>query len=83
MEKNQRAHMNCVVEKRRSEELVDHAPRSVQLPFGLNLTTAPRLEHLTGERMVISCESGQKQERSVARRKKQNLHYINIINYTN
>ncbi|XP_059469464.1 fibronectin-binding protein PlpA isoform X2 [Neocloeon triangulifer] len=63
MDNNQRAHMNCVVEKRRSEELVDHAPREVSLPFGLNLTTPPRLEHLTGEKMVISCESGRAQER--------------------
>ncbi|CAB3369772.1 Hypothetical predicted protein [Cloeon dipterum] len=63
MDNNQRAHMNCVVEKRRSEELVDHAPRAVSLPFGLNLTTPPRLEHLTGEKMVISCESGRAQER--------------------
>lgn len=50
--------MNCIVEKRRAEELVDHQARNVRLPFGLNLTTDPRLERVTGERMAIFCESG-------------------------
>ncbi|XP_067002774.2 putative mediator of RNA polymerase II transcription subunit 12 [Anabrus simplex] len=61
VEKNQRSRMNCVVEKRRAEEVVDHAPRTVKLPFGLNLTTDPRYEHVTGERMAIFCESGKDQ----------------------
>lgn len=53
-----RSRMNCIVEKRRAEELVDHQARNVRLPFGLNLTTDPRLERVTGERMAIFCESG-------------------------
>ncbi|XP_077286959.1 uncharacterized protein LOC143911789 isoform X2 [Arctopsyche grandis] len=62
MEKNQRSRMNCIVEKRRAEELVDHQPRNLRLPFGLNLTTDPRLERVTGERMAIFCESGNDQK---------------------
>ncbi|KAF5280540.1 hypothetical protein FQR65_LT00291 [Abscondita terminalis] len=58
IDKNQRSKMNCIVEKKRAEEVVDHKPKSIQLPFGLNLTTDPRVEHVTGERMVILCESG-------------------------
>lgn len=50
--------MNCIVEKKRAEEVVDHQPKTVRLPFGVNLTTDPRFERLTGERMVIICESG-------------------------
>lgn len=61
MERNQRSRMNCVVEKRRAEEVVDHQPRTVRLPFGLNLTTDPRYEHVSGERMAIFCESGHDQ----------------------
>lgn len=61
MERNQRSRMNCVVEKRRAEEVVDHQPRTVRLPFGLNLTTDPRYEHVSGERMAIFCESGNDQ----------------------
>lgn len=57
-----RSRMNCIVEKRRAEELVDHQPRNVRLPFGLNLTTDPRLERVTGERMAIFCESGNDQK---------------------
>ena len=58
IDKNQRSKMNCIIEKKRAEEVVDHKPKSIQLPFGLNLTTDPRFEHVTGERMVIICESG-------------------------
>ncbi|KAF5288275.1 hypothetical protein FQA39_LY04043 [Lamprigera yunnana] len=58
IDKNQRSKMNCIIEKKRAEEIVDHKPKSIQLPFGLNITTDPRFEHVTGERMVILCESG-------------------------
>ncbi|XP_075224856.1 msr-110 isoform X3 [Lycorma delicatula] len=61
MEKNQRSRMNCVVEKKRAEEVMNHQPKTVRLPFGLNVTTDPRYEHITGERMAIFCESGHDQ----------------------
>ena len=61
MEQNQRSRMNCMVEKKRAEEVVDHKPKTVALPFGVNLTTDPRLERISGERMVIFCESGNMQ----------------------
>lgn len=61
MEKNQRSRMNCIVEKKKAEEVIDHQPKTVRLPFGLNLTTDPRYEHVTGERMAIFCESGDEQ----------------------
>lgn len=58
IEKNQKSRMNCIVEKKRAEEVVDHQPKTLRLPFGVNLTTDPRYEHLSGERMAIFCESG-------------------------
>lgn len=58
MEKNQKSRMNCIVEKKHAEEVVDHQPKTVALPFGVNLTTDPRYERLSGERMAIFCESG-------------------------
>lgn len=61
MEKNQRSRMNCIVEKKRAEEVVDHQPKTVALPFGVNLTTDPRYERLSGEKMAIFCESGNMQ----------------------
>lgn len=61
MEKNQRSRMNCVIEKKRAEEVMDHQPKTVRLPFGVNITTDPRYEHVTGERMAIYCESGHDQ----------------------
>lgn len=62
IEKNQRSRMNCIVEKKRAEEVVDHQPKTIRLPFGVNLTTDPRFERLSGERMIIVCESGQIQK---------------------
>lgn len=50
--------MNCVVERRRAEELSDGAPKTVQLPFGINLQTEQKPKRVvTGERIAIVCES--------------------------
>lgn len=72
VQKGLRGRVNCIVEKRRNEELVDHAPRELSLPFGLNITTAPRLQHLTGEQMVVICkdDNEDKEEEKVIDRKK-------------
>lgn len=84
MEKNQRSHMNCVVEKKRAEEVMDHQPKTVRLPFGVNITTDPRYEHVTGERMAIYCESGHDQRSSLnlthtARIFNQMILYFNFL----
>lgn len=64
LETNQKSRMNCVVERRRSEELIDTPAKTVQLPFGLNIKTEPKKQTVTGERMVIVCESntGEREE---------------------
>ncbi|XP_049862500.1 uncharacterized protein LOC126355954 [Schistocerca gregaria] len=61
VERNLRARMDCVVEKRRLDQTVAQPARELRLPFGLNVSTAPRLEHSTGERLAISCETGRDQ----------------------
>ncbi|CAG9824931.1 unnamed protein product, partial [Phaedon cochleariae] len=61
LEKNQKSKMNCIVEKKKAEEFVDHQPKTIRLPFGVNITTNPRFEKISGERMVIVCESGSMQ----------------------
>lgn len=63
MEKNQKSRMNCVVEKKKAEEVIDHQAKVLRLPFGVNLTTDPRYERVTGEKMVIFCESGDGEQR--------------------
>lgn len=50
-----RSRMNCVIERRRAEELVDNAPKMT--PFGFNFNAEPK-KRVTGERMAIFCESG-------------------------
>lgn len=50
-----RSRMNCVIERRRAEELVDNAPKMT--PFGFNFNSEPK-KRVTGERMAIFCESG-------------------------
>jgi len=62
VQKGLRGNVNCIVEKKRNEELVDHAPRALNLPFGLNITTPPRLQHLTGEQVVIICKDDSSSE---------------------
>uniref|UniRef100_A0A2S2QNB1 Uncharacterized protein n=1 Tax=Sipha flava TaxID=143950 RepID=A0A2S2QNB1_9HEMI len=64
LEKNQRSRMNCVIEKKRAEEVMDHQPKMLRLPFGVNITTDPRFEHVTGERLSIVCESGHDERRA-------------------
>ncbi|KAK6630700.1 hypothetical protein RUM44_002869 [Polyplax serrata] len=71
MQKNIKGNVNCIVEKRRNEELVDHAPMflnlpSANLPFGLNITTPPRLQHLTGERMIVICKGDEDEEKDTS-----------------
>ncbi|XP_065162476.1 transcription factor SPT20 homolog [Atheta coriaria] len=66
MMNNQRSKMNCVVEKKHAVEVVDHQPKTVNLPFGLNLTTDPHYERVTGERIAIFCESGNVQQQQRA-----------------
>ncbi|XP_044269943.1 uncharacterized protein LOC123014749 isoform X2 [Tribolium madens] len=63
-EKSKKPKINCVVEKKRAEEIVDHKPKAINLPFGLNLTTDPRYERFSGERISISCDSGNEQKQS-------------------
>lgn len=68
MQRNIRGNLNCIVEKRRNEELVDHAPMSLNLPsanspFGLNITTPPRLQHMTGEQMIVICKGDEDEEK--------------------
>lgn len=47
--------MNCVIERRRAEELVDSLPKMT--PLGFNFNNEPK-KRVTGERMAIFCESG-------------------------
>ncbi|XP_055706824.1 nuclear transcription factor Y subunit beta isoform X2 [Phlebotomus papatasi] len=61
LEGNQKSRMNCVVERRRSEEFVDSPAKTMQLPFGLNISSDPKKQRITGERMAIFCESGTSQ----------------------
>uniref|UniRef100_A0A182Q2W2 Uncharacterized protein n=1 Tax=Anopheles farauti TaxID=69004 RepID=A0A182Q2W2_9DIPT len=58
LRENQKSRMNCIVERRRSEELVDSPPKMVRLPFGMDLTSDPKQQKVTGERIAIFCESG-------------------------
>lgn len=64
VQNNKKSRMNCVVEKKRAEQMIDHQPKTLNLPFGLNITTDPRFERVTGERMAIFCESGDSDKKS-------------------
>jgi len=57
-ERNQRSHMNCIIEKKKAEEIVDEQAKPLPPLLGINISTDPRYLHFTGEKMAISCDSG-------------------------
>jgi hypothetical protein len=54
MMNNQKSRMNCVVERRRTEEVEEPQPMN---PF-MALMGEPKKEKITGERIAIFCETG-------------------------
>ncbi|XP_067642673.1 uncharacterized protein Msr-110 [Eurosta solidaginis] len=70
LQNNKKSRMNCVVERKHAEEIVDSPSKTVALPFGVNLTTDPKKARITGERISIYCEGGnenKEQEKQSAR----------------
>ncbi|CRL08385.1 CLUMA_CG021271, isoform A [Clunio marinus] len=55
---NQKSRMNCVVERRRTEELEEPKPMN---PFNVFMNE-PKKEKVTGERIAIFCETGAPKE---------------------
>jgi hypothetical protein len=51
---NQKSRMNCVVERRRTEEVEEPKPIN---PFNIFMNE-PKKEKVTGERIAIFCETG-------------------------
>lgn len=51
---NQKSRMNCVVERRRTEEVDEPKPMN---PFSVFMNE-PKKEKVTGERIAIFCETG-------------------------
>lgn len=58
LRENQKSKMNCVVERRRTEELVDTPAKTMRLPFGMEFNADPKKQKVTGERIAIFCETG-------------------------
>jgi hypothetical protein len=54
MMNNQKSRMNCVVERRRTEEVEEPKPMN---PFNVFMNE-PKKEKVTGERIAIFCETG-------------------------
>lgn len=55
MMNNQKSRMNCVVERRRTEEVEEPKPMN---PFSVFMNE-PKKEKVTGERIAIFCETGE------------------------
>lgn len=55
MMNNQKSRMNCVIERRRTEQVEEPQPMD---PFRA-LLNEPKREKVTGERISISCDSGE------------------------
>lgn len=68
---NQKSRMNCVVERRRTEEVDEPKPMN---PFNVFMNE-PKKEKVTGERIAIFCETGA--PKWVFEMKLNNLHQLN------
>ncbi|XP_067135558.1 uncharacterized protein [Centruroides vittatus] len=62
LNKNQKAHVNCIIEKRKASQIISQEPKTLMTPFG-NITSDPGMVHLTGEKMIFSCFSGVKKNK--------------------
>ncbi|XP_046920407.1 msr-110 isoform X1 [Dermatophagoides farinae] len=54
---DEKGHVNCVIERKTANQIIASEPKKLMTPFG-NITTDPRLVHLTGEKLIFSCHSG-------------------------
>jgi len=67
--KNKKAEVNCVAETRKASQVISQDPKMLMTPFG-NFSTDPKLVHLMGERMVLSCISAVKPSKKASKAKK-------------
>lgn len=70
---NQKSKMNCVVERRRTEEMVDAPSKIMRFPFGMEFNTEPKKQKVTGERIAIFCETGNEPKNEEAEQVRQVL----------
>ncbi|RWS28384.1 uncharacterized protein B4U80_02888 [Leptotrombidium deliense] len=54
--------MKCSVERKTAVQIIASEPKMLMTPYG-NITTDPRLIHMTGEKMVITCGSNPKRDK--------------------
>ncbi|XP_027203395.2 uncharacterized protein LOC113797242 isoform X1 [Dermatophagoides pteronyssinus] len=54
---DEKGHVNCVIERKTANQIIASEPKKLMTPFG-NITTDPRLVHLTGEKLIFSCHNG-------------------------
>ncbi|XP_015785348.1 uncharacterized protein LOC107362742 [Tetranychus urticae] len=56
MKAGKKGRINCEVERRVATQIIASEPKMLITPYG-NMTTDPRLIHMTGEKMFFSCSS--------------------------
>ncbi|XP_067125657.1 uncharacterized protein [Centruroides vittatus] len=54
MKKNKMSRVNCLVETKKTTQIIVPRPKMVITPFG-NFSTDPHLIHIAGEKMIFSC----------------------------
>ncbi|XP_053212460.1 uncharacterized protein LOC128395987 isoform X2 [Panonychus citri] len=57
MKDGKKGRINCEVERRVATQIIASEPKMLITPYG-NMTTDPKLIHMTGEKMFFSCSSG-------------------------
>lgn len=52
--RNDNEKVNCIIERKAANQIITSDSKQLVTPFG-NITTDPKLIHLTGEKLIFSC----------------------------
>ncbi|XP_074596926.1 msr-110 [Brevipalpus obovatus] len=73
LKSGKRGRINCEVERKTATQIIASEPKMLITPYG-NMTTDPRLIHMTGEKMFFSCSTGKGSQKD--KKNKSNLATI-------
>jgi hypothetical protein len=79
MRKNRKGHVNCAVERKTATQIIASEPKMLVTPYG-NITTDPRIIHMTGEKMIFSCST---RDKMMPSKRKPYRKYSSVIRLNN
>jgi len=62
LKRNKKGKVNCSVERKVATQIIASEPKLLITPYG-NITTDPRIIHMTGEKMIFTCNAGKAEKK--------------------